>query len=67
MLKIIVYLSMKKKATTRKLTVRNSEFAAAVRQAVAGRAHSHDRVIDKVRSTGIVEKLVEANKAVAAK
>ena len=56
---------MKKKATTRKVTVRNSEFAAAVRQAVAGRADTHARVAEKVRSTGIVEKLVKVNQTAA--
>ncbi len=57
---------MKKKATTRKVTVRNGRFAAVVRNAVAVRTGSHARMVEEAHSSGVIEKLVEANKKKAA-
>jgi hypothetical protein len=53
---------MKKKATTRKVTVRNGRFAAVVRDAVAVRTGSHARMVEDAHSSGIIEKLIDANK-----
>jgi hypothetical protein len=53
---------MKKKATTRKVTVRNSRFMAAMQESVATRTARHARIADQVKSSGVVETLVKVNK-----
>ena len=56
---------MKRKATSRKVVVRNGRFVEAVRSAVATRRETHDRIVEEARSSGIIEKLVEINKKAA--
>ena len=57
---------MKKKATSRKVVVRNSRFVEAVRGAIGRRRETHDRIVEEARSAGIIQKLVEINKSTAA-
>lgn len=53
---------MKKQATTRKVTVKNSRFVDAARISVASRATRHAQVAQHAQKSGVVEELVEANK-----
>jgi len=55
---------MKKKATTRKVVVRNSGFLAAVKDSFSGRASAirHKKIVDEAKSSGILDVLIGANK-----
>ena len=52
---------MRKKATSRKVTVKNGRFVAAVRESVAIRKDSHTRIVENARSSGMIRTVVEMN------
>jgi hypothetical protein len=57
---------MKRKATTRKVVVRNDGFIAVVRESAAVRADRGRSIAEHAVSSGVVGKLSEANKKIAA-
>jgi hypothetical protein len=57
---------MKRKATTRKVVVRNGGFIAAVRKSATERAARGSSIAESAVSSGVVDKLTVANKKIAA-
>ena len=53
---------MKKKATTRKVIVKNSAFLAAMRASFSERAARHQKIVEQVKSSGILDTLGNAGK-----
>jgi len=53
---------MKKQATTRKISVKNSRFIAAMRASVATRTDRHAQIVEHAQRSGVVETLVKVNR-----
>ena len=56
------FIIIKKKATTRKVTVKNSAFIAAIKESFSERTARHKKVVEQVKSSGILATLAGGNK-----
>jgi hypothetical protein len=53
---------MKKKATTRKVVVKNSAFVAAIKESFSERTARHKKIVEQAKSSGTLTTLTGANK-----